>query len=114
MKYKNNVTIYNMYEGVKCCKGAEIFDTIVKGKAFKIEKIVSNGAVSPEGFWYKQKLDEIVFLLKGRSKISFYNGEMIKLKSGDYILIPKNVKHRVEYTSTRSKCVWLCVFGKFL
>jgi cupin 2 domain-containing protein len=107
------ISVHNIFKYIECQKGAETFDLIAKKGFFKIVKTVSNGAKSPDGFWYDQPQDEFVLLLSGRAKIFFEKGKKADLKRGDYILIPRRVKHRVEYTSEKPKCVWLCVFGKF-
>ena len=103
----------NIYRCSKAGKGNEVSKILaekkISGKSVIVEKIVSNGAASPEGFWYDQKYDEFVIVLKGRAKIGFYKKKSIELKAGDYLTIPKHVRHRIEYTSSKPKCVWLAV-----
>lgn len=90
---------------------SEICDTICTGENIRIERIVSNGQASKPDFWYDQDEDEWVVLLQGTAELKFFDGECVSLKSGDYILIPANIKHRVEKTSIDPACIWLCIFG---
>ena len=89
----------NIYKNRRVKKGCEIFETLVGkkifGKSIIVEKILSNGAISPEGFWYDQNHDEFVMVLSGSARIAFCKKKAITLKAGDYLLIPKHARHRV-------------------
>ncbi|HOT75400.1 MAG TPA: cupin domain-containing protein [Candidatus Wallbacteria bacterium] len=76
----------------------------------RIERILSAGQVSPEGFWYDQDENEWVLLAQGEAKVAFYDGALVSLKAGDHIFIEAHKRHRVEYTSVNPPCVWICVF----
>lgn len=76
----------------------------------KVERIVSLGHVSPQGFWYDQAEDEFVLILQGSGAIQFAEGETQELKSGDWVIIPAHRRHRVAWSSSEPPCVWLCVF----
>lgn len=73
----------------------------------KIERIVSHSAASPPGFWFDQAHDEWVIVLKGTAVLQFIDGKEVTLSHGDYLLIPKHEKHRVERTS--EEVIWLAV-----
>lgn len=90
----------------------EHFETLFQNKNLKIEKIISQGHSSPEGFWYDQDEYEWVILLQGSAKIRFFNNEIITLKPGDFILIEPHEKHRVEWTDPNCKTFWLAIFFK--
>lgn len=77
----------------------------------RIERIVSEGQVSPADFWYDQSEFEWVIVLQGDAELEFMNHGRIKLSSGDWVYIPAHEKHKVTYTSVNPKCVWLAVFG---
>ncbi len=77
----------------------------------RIERIVSEGHVSPENFWYDQSEAEWVIVLQGNAELEFMNHVRIELSPGDWIFIPAHEKHRVTYTSGNPKCIWLAVFG---
>lgn len=100
--------ISNIYK-IKCKKikgGENILQLLAAGNA-RAEIITSFSASSPQDFWYDQNENELVSVLKGRAVLNI-EGEIVKMKKGDYITIPSNAKHRVE--STSSKCVWLCIY----
>ncbi|NTW23933.1 MAG: cupin domain-containing protein [Lentimicrobium sp.] len=90
----------------------EIFEILADGSA-KIERIISQGQISPENEWYDQEMDEWVVLLQGKSTILFKENIEFQLIAGDYLLIPAHQKHRVTYTSTSPSCIWLAIHGKF-
>jgi len=101
--------IANLFEGIPEKLHEELFDKILAGKDFKIERIVSDGHFSPKDFWYEQEMHELVFLLQGKSKICFDDGSNYELKPGDYLNIPARKKHRVEWTDNTQKTVWLAI-----
>lgn len=76
----------------------------------RIERIMSKGHVSPEGFWYDQNEDEWVVLLKGSAVIEYSDGSETALKAGDALFIPAGRRHRVKFTSAKPECEWFCVF----
>ncbi len=95
-------------------KCGEVFETIASSanSTLKVERILSRGDVSEDGFWYEQDKDEFVMLVSGCARIQTGDSE-IELKDGDCLLIPKMFRHRVSYTSSNPPCVWLAVFGDF-
>ena len=90
----------------------EVFENIFCRDDIVIEKIISSGTGTPDDQWLSQDKDEWVLLLQGNSELLFENGESVTLKSGDYIFIPSNLKHRVERTSSEPVCIWLAVHMK--
>ena len=103
----------NIYELSQEVYQLEKFEQIVSGKNIQIEHIVSTGQTTPSEQWYDQELDEWVILLQGEAELSYADDTRIKLKAGDYLLIPAHKKHRVEYTSIEPACIWLAVHGQF-
>ncbi len=89
---------------------AELFETIQKGKNFKIERIVSMGHVTPEGQWYDQEQDEWVILLRGAARLLIEDEETINLAAGNYLFIPAHQRHCVVWTDPDDVCVWLAVY----
>jgi cupin 2 domain-containing protein len=87
----------------------EVIEILVRSPNVRIERIVSSGNHSADGFWYDQDENEWVILLQGSAKIEFED-VMIDLNSGDYLLIPSHKKHRVAETSATEKTIWLAVF----
>lgn len=88
----------------------ELVDVLVQGANVRVERIVSTGQRSRDGFWYDQDEHEWVIVLKGEAKLLFTNAESLYLKPGDHINIPAHRKHRVEWTSPDEPTIWLAVF----
>ena len=87
----------------------ELFTTLLEANNVRIERIVSHGHSSPEGFWYDQDQHEWVVVLQGAARLSI-EGETRELKTGDHINIPEHRKHRVEWTTPDEPTIWLAVF----
>lgn len=87
----------------------EHFTTLLKATNVRIERIVSHGHASPEGFWYDQDQHEWVVVLQGAARLSM-EGDVKELKSGDYVNILAHQKHRVEWTTPDEPTVWLAIF----
>ena len=91
----------------------ELVTILAENKHVRIERIVSDGHASPEGFWYDQEENEWVMLLSGSAVLSIEKEsgiEQVELKSGDHLLLPAHKRHRVESTSLTEKTIWLAVF----
>jgi cupin 2 domain-containing protein len=104
-----NTDIKNIFCITPISPGSEVSEILYGSNNIRIERIISNLSPSPKGFWYDQNEDEWVLILEGRAQLDI-EGKKEKLKKGDWILIKKHEKHRVE--STSKKCLWLCVFVK--
>lgn len=92
--------------------GSELFFELFKNGNCVIEKIVSAGQITEESRWLEEENDEWVILLQGKSELLFENGRREIMKEGDYLLIPSKTRHRVIYTSSNPKCIWLAVHIK--
>ncbi len=91
----------------------EVFEKIIEQEDFLLERIISTGQQSPEGFWYEQQRDEWVVLLQGKATLQFQRpNEEVQLKAGDSILLPALCKHRVSHTSNEPPCIWLALHYK--
>ena len=94
----------------------ELFQSLYKTNSTHIERIISTGQFTPSDEWYDQERDEYVVLLKGEATLLIENKvengvelKEVKLKNGDYINIPKHVRHQVKETSKDDPCIWLAV-----
>ncbi|MFO0865464.1 MAG: cupin domain-containing protein [Gemmataceae bacterium] len=87
---------------------AEEFSPLFAGGAFRVERIVSQGHASPEGFWYDQDEHEWVLLLQGSARLEFED-RCVDLKPGQSIDIPAHVKHRVAWTTPHEPTIWLAI-----
>ena len=100
----------SLFESIPSELPEELFDTISSTEDIKIERIVSRGHASPEGFWYDQEKNEFVLVLRGSAGLKLENeDDIIVLKAGDYINIEAHVKHRVEWTDSTCETIWLAV-----
>ncbi len=90
----------------------EVFTDLVRSGGVRIERIVSNGQVTPAGEWYDQCSDEWVVLIQGEAVLEYEVGEKVRLFAGDHVLIPARARHRVVFTSAEPPCIWLAVFGE--
>lgn len=91
----------------------EQFQALFASPLIRIERIVSLGQASPPGFWYDQPMDEWVLLLSGSARLRLHGDtEDRSMQTGDYLLIPAHVRHRVEWTAPDQPTIWLAVhFG---
>ena len=102
--------IENIFEFPNQLPSQELFETLLNHDQVLIKRIISTGQVTPEGEWYDQEQNEWLIVLQGSGELSYEDNSRIKLITGDYLLIPAHLKHRVEYTSTEPPCIWLTVF----
>lgn len=86
----------------------ELLTMLVDTASVRIERIVSYGHASPDGFWYDQPQAEWVVVLKGAARIRFADGA-IELAPGDFVNIPAHKTHRVDWTAPDEPTVWLAV-----
>jgi cupin 2 domain-containing protein len=77
----------------------------------RIERIVSHGHASPDGFWFDQVQQEWVMVLKGAARLRF-EGEVppVEMKPGDLVNIPVHTKRRIGWFSPDEQTVWLAIF----
>jgi cupin 2 domain-containing protein len=102
--------IRNIMADLPSALSGEVFDTIADSAAVRIERIVSNGQITPEGEWYNQSRDEWVLLLAGSAELLFDDAqEPQRLVAGDHVRIPAGCRHRVTWTDPDVKTVWLAV-----
>jgi cupin 2 domain-containing protein len=91
----------------------ELIEIILQTSSFRMERIISQGHCSPEGFWYDQNENEWVILLKGSAGLRFDDKEeLVVLHPGDYLHIDRHQRHRVEWTDPGQETVWLAVYYK--
>ena len=87
----------------------ELVETLAESGSVRIERIVSTGHASPEGFWYDQPRSEFVLVLQGRARLDFDDGESLDLAPGGWAGIPAHRRHRVAWTTPDEPTVWLAV-----
>jgi cupin 2 domain-containing protein len=89
----------------------ELSTTLLEASNLRIERIVSHGHASPEGFWYDQDEHEWVVVLQGAARLQLED-RTIDLGPGDHINLPAHTKHRVEWTTNDQPTIWLAIFYK--
>jgi cupin 2 domain-containing protein len=100
----------NIFSGIPEQLPEEVFECIIKKDNILIERIVSNGHVTPAGQWYDQINDEWVILLQGEAILLFEkNQKLVRMCPGDFLLIPAQTRHRVEWTQPDFNTIWLAV-----
>ncbi len=95
----------NLFEPNNTDTTKEQFDTLVKTKNIRIEKISSFGQTSTD--WYEQARNEWVVVIEGEGKLLFEDGSEQALHKGEYIHIPKMQKHKVIYSANPT--IWLAI-----
>ena len=100
----------SLLEGIPDELHEELFETICSTNTVTIERIVSRGHASPDGFWYDQEKAEFVLVVKGSAGLKLENeNDIVVLKAGEYLNIGAHVRHRVEWTDPDCETVWLAV-----
>ena len=103
--------IENIYTQIPGFSPEELTQTLIQSGNVRIERIVSFGQASPEGYWYDQQESEWVIVLQGEAKLELQDQpETIHLKRGDFLNIPAHRKHRVLWTVEDRPTIWLAVF----
>jgi len=79
----------------------------------RVERIVSYGHASEDGFWYDQDEDEWVMVLTGQGVLQI-DGEAKPrtLEPGEAMKLPAHTKHRVVSTTADEATVWLAIFTR--
>jgi len=101
--------IKNIFADLPQQIGAEDFFRLFQSGSTNVERIVSRSHCSPPDFWYDEPEDEWVIVLRGHATLVFEAGDSVELKAGDYLTIPRHVRHRVARTSEET--IWLAVHG---
>ena len=96
----------NIFNVKNINKNKEIVEILKENENVQIEKIISTGQTTD---WMKQEQEEFVMLIQGEAIIEYENKKQ-ELRAGDTVIIKKNEKHRVAYTSENPCCIWICVF----
>lgn len=100
----------NLYQQLPNAIPQEMFEELIRGEKFHLERIISLGHATAPGQWYDQDADEWVVLLTGAAKLLFKDEtECRTLKPGDWLHIAAHRQHRVEWTDPVIHTVWLAL-----
>ena len=73
----------NLFDDLPQHLPTELVTKLLEAGSLRIERIVSHGHASPEGFWYDQTQAEWVIVLKGGARLRFEGGEpLVEMKPG--------------------------------
>jgi cupin 2 domain-containing protein len=101
----------SLFANIPSALTEELFESIAASPHMRIERIVSRGHASAEGFWYEQPQNEWVMVVKGEAVLRFeQGGRSIRMKPGDHVTIGAGERHRVDWTSGNEDTIWLAVF----
>ena len=101
------IRVENLFANLPELSRSEQSLSLFENPSVKIERIVSESYSSPLGFWYDQDEDEWVMVVRGEATLEFEGGDLVRMKEGDYVTIPRHMKHRVQQTD--AKTIWLAV-----
>ena len=100
----------NLFSNVPEPLAEELVQTLFSAEGVRIERIVSRGQASKEGFWYDQSVGEWVVVLRGAARLLFEDGELMELVAGSYVNIEAHRRHRVEWTDPDQLTIWLAIY----
>ncbi len=107
------MTVENLFANLPDNLNEELTDVLAHNRHVRIERILSTGQASPDGFWYDQNEHEWVIVLKGQARLQMQGDkESLLMNPGDHINIPAHQKHRIPWTSPTETTIWLAVFYK--
>ena len=101
------IRVDNLFANLPELSESEQSLSLFEKPSIKIQRIVSESYSSPAGFWYDQDEDEWVVVVRGKTTLEFEGGELVRMQEGDYVTIPRHVKHRVQQTGPQT--IWLSV-----
>ena len=102
--------LQNLFRDVATKLPAEAVEVLASSPHVRVERIVSHGHSSPDGFWYDQECNEFVVLLTGAARLRFEDEDApVEMRPGDWLTIPARRRHRVEWTDPATPGVWLAV-----
>jgi cupin 2 domain-containing protein len=99
----------NLFANLPSELPAELFQTLLATPNVRVERIVSLGHASPEGFWFDQDQHEWVLLLLGAAGLQLEGEEPVDMIAGDFLNIPAHKRHRVAWTDPTQPTVWLAI-----
>ncbi|MEY3545326.1 MAG: hypothetical protein RLZZ106_608 [Cyanobacteriota bacterium] len=101
----------NLFSSACPAAGEERMDRLIEGSGWRLERIHSCLASSPEGFWYDQAETEWVIVLRGSAQLQFADEQQPRdLCVGDSVLISPHRRHRVVTTDPDPGTLWLALF----
>ena len=90
--------ITNLFTNLPSNLPEELLATPIDAPGIRIERLVSRGHCSPDGFWYDQEQAEWVLVLKGAARIQLED-RVLELQTGGFMNYSAHQKHSVAWTT---------------
>jgi cupin 2 domain-containing protein len=110
-RHDSQASVGNLLAGPAPAHGEESLSVLWQARQWRLERIHSCGAHSPEGFWYDQQEHEWVCLLQGQARLRFEDESSARsLNRGDQLYIAPHRRHRIDDTDGGRGTIWLALF----
>ena len=90
--------------------GPEQIEVLLRWPGGRLERIVSVGHASPDGFWYDQNEHEWVQVVSGRARLEIEGQPPLDLGPGGQVWLPAHTRHRVLWSEPGVETVWTALF----
>lgn len=97
--------VFNLFDNIKFSDIEEVEEGIFENDKVRVLRTMSLNQVTDFMVQYE---DEFVILMDGFASIEI-ESEVVRMKKGDFLFIPKGLRHRV---IDQDKAIWFCAFVK--
>lgn len=97
--------VFNLFDQIKFSDLEEVEEGIFENDRVRALRTMSLNQVTD---FMVQDEDEFVILMDGFASIET-ESEVVRMKKGDFLFIPKGLRHRV---IDQDKAIWFCLFVK--
>lgn len=97
--------VFNLFDRIKFSDLEEVEEGIFENDRVRALRTMSLNLVTD---FMVQDEDEFVILMDGFASIET-ESEVVRMKKGDFLFIPKGLRHRV---IDQDKAIWFCLFVK--
>ena len=97
--------IFNLFDHTRFSELEETDEGIFENEKVRALRTLSLNQVTD---YMVQDEDEVVILMEGLASIET-ESEIVRMKKGDFLFIPRGLRHRV---IDQDRAVWFCLFVK--
>ncbi len=97
--------VFNLFDHIRFSDLEEVEEGIFENDRVRALRTMSLNQVTD---FMVQDEDEFVILMDGFASIET-ESEVVRMKKGDFLFIPKGLRHRV---IDQDKAIWFCLFVK--
>lgn len=97
--------VFNLFDHIRFSYLEEVEEGIFENEKVRALRTMSLNQVTD---FMIQEEDEFVILMDGFASIET-ESEIVRMKKGDFLFIPKGLRHRV---IDQDKALWFCLFVK--